>query len=153
MPGPHLVAAFTSDTGALMCAFTATTNADEDAQLAREQRDDIFDPIRAHLTPLPGSTPAPVQLSITWDVPRSKAHLVWSESDNPNVANYSVRYHPCPVYKASEEQTVSSVPAGMEEFFTDIGLPAPGSTAWFNVYVVMTTGNAKGSNAVKIIRP
>lgn len=47
---------------------------------------------------------------------------------------------------------VSALP-GTLEFLTDFGLPAQGSVAWFKVYVVTTTSNEKGSNAVKVVRP
>jgi len=72
------------------------------------------------------STPDAVQLSVSWNVLQAKAHLVWSESLGPNLANYSVPYHPGLVYRASQEQTVSSAPAGTEEFFTNFGLPVSG---------------------------
>ncbi len=36
---------------------------------------------------------------------------------------------------------------------TAFGLVASGAVAWFKVYVVTTTGNEKGSAAVKVIRP
>jgi hypothetical protein len=32
------------------------------------------------------------------------------------------------------------------------GLAAPGATAVFNVYVVLTSGTEKGSNVVRIVR-
>lgn len=83
----------------------------------------------------------------------SKAHLVWSASANPALDFYSIRYHTGPKYKAAEEQVVGSATVGTLEFLTDFGLPAQGSVAWFKVYVVTTTGNEKGSNAVKVIRP
>ena len=81
------------------------------------------------------------------------AKLVWSVSADPDLDYYSIRYHPGPRYKASEEQTIAAVPAGTEEYLTIEGLAAEGSVAWFKVYVVLTTGNEKGSLAVKIIRP
>ena len=38
------------------------------------------------------------------------------------------------------------------EFSTNYGQVAPGATALFKVYVVMTTANEKGSNTVSVTR-
>ena len=177
LSGAYLVAAFTTDAAALSTAFTTVTTTDQDAQLSRNQRDAIFVPIYERmrqyrlavvaalppgnpliaslprLTPAAGSTPDPVQLSASWDAAESKARLVWSASLDAALDFYSIRYHPGPKYKAAEEQVVGSAPVGTLEFLTDFGLPAQGSVAWFKVYVVTTTGNEKGSNAVKVVRP
>lgn len=177
LSGPYLVAAFNTDAAALSTAFTALETADQNAQLSREQRDQTFGPIyewlkqyrlvvvatftAGHplidslpkLTPAPGSTPDPVNLSASWDPAPLMARLIWSASAAPDLDFYSIRYHPGPRYKASEEQTVGSVPAGTLEFLTAYGLPASGSVAWFKVYVVTLTSNEKGSNAVKVVRP
>ena len=178
LSGPYAVAAFNTDAASLSTAFTTLETADQNAQLAREQRNQTFEPIFVwlkqyrlvvvatfppghplvdslpKLTPPPGSTPDPVQASVSWDAGLLKARIVWSASADPELDYYSIRYHPGPRYKASEEQTVGSVPgAGALEFLTDFGLPASGSVAWFKVYVVTLTSNEKGSNAVKQIRP
>jgi len=42
---------------------------------------------------------------------------------------------------------------GALEFFTDSGLAAAGNVASFKVYVITTTHNEKGSNAVSVTRP
>ena len=80
------------------------------------------------------------------------AHLVWTASTNPALSHYAVRYHPGPKYKASEEQAVAIVPAGTLFLDTDFGLAASGSSGWYKAYVVLNTGNERGSNAVKVIR-
>ncbi len=103
------------------------------------------------LTAPSGSTPKPVRLSAVWNVDR--ATLTWTASDNANLDNYSIRYHPGPRYKAAEEQAVDRLNPGNTSFDTDFGLVASGAVAWFKVYVVTTTGNEKGSAAVKVIRP
>jgi hypothetical protein len=176
LSGTYTQALFATDATALSTAFTTLTTADQNAQLSRQLRDQLFEPIYQRLkqyrlavvgrfpagdpiidslpklTPAAGTTPAAVQLSASWDGGSSMAELVWSASLDPDLDYYSVRYHPGPKYKASEEQTVDSVIAGTETFSTDFGLPASGSVAWFKVYVVTTTGNEKGSNAVKVVR-
>lgn len=176
LAGAYAQAGFATDAASLSTAFTALATTDQNAQLSRQQRDQLFeaiyqrlkqyrlvvtgrfpagDPIidsLPRLTPPAGSTPAAVQLSQSWNPGTNMADLVWSASADPDLDYYSVRYHPGPKYKASEEQTVDSVIAGTTTFSTDYGLPATGSVAWFKVYVVTTTGNEKGSNAVKVVR-
>jgi len=177
LSGAYLQATFATEATALSTAFTAVSNADIGLRNSREARNIAFAPVYQRmkqyrlavaaalppghplassipaLTPPPGATPAPVQLSASWNSGTDMADLVWSTSLDPSLAEYSIRYHPGPRYKAAEEQTVDSVPAGTTAFSTDFGLPAPGSVAWFKVYVVLTTGNEKGSNAVKVVRP
>lgn len=176
LSGSYTQALFNTDATALSTAFTSLTTADQSAQLSRQQRDQLFEPMYQRmkqyrqavvgafapgnplidslpaLTPAAGSTPAAVQLSASWNGGTDMADLVWGVSADPDLDFYSIRYHPGPKYKAAEEQTVDSVIAGTQTFSTDFGLPAPGSVAWFKVYVVTTTGNEKGSNAVKVVR-
>ena len=38
------------------------------------------------------------------------------------------------------------------EFLTHDGLPTPGATGLYRIYVILTTGNEKGSNTVAITR-
>ena len=46
------------------------------------------------------------------------------------------------------------VPAGgPRELFTPFALGAPGLTAGFKVYVILTTGNERGSDAKFVTRP
>lgn len=176
LSGAYNQAAFVAEQTAMDAAFTAVDTTDQNLRNSREQRDILFRPMYERmkqyrllvaaalppghalsqtipaLTPAPGSTPDPVSLSGSWNAGTDMGDLVWTASAEPDLDYYSVRYHPGPRYKAGEEQTVDSVPAGTEEFSTDFGLVAPGSVAWFKVYVVTTTGNEKGSNAVKITR-
>ena len=55
-------------------------------------------------------------------------------------------------YRAAEELAVAALPKTATTFETATGLAAPGSAATFKVYVLTTTGNEKGSNAVKVTR-
>jgi hypothetical protein len=45
------------------------------------------------------------------------------------------------------------LPTDPLEFLTLSGLAASGDVATFKVYVILTTGNEKGSNTVTITRP
>jgi hypothetical protein len=177
LTGGYLVATFNADVAALRAAFVATTNAESAATFARRQRDAALAPIRARLvqyrravtgafasgnaliaslpalSPPAGATPDPVSLSAVWNAAQAQAVLTWQASSAPDLANYSVRYHPGPRYRAAEEQSVALLGPGVLTFATDFGLVASGSLAWFKVYVILSTGNEKGSNAVKVIRP
>jgi hypothetical protein len=176
LSGSYTQALFATDATALSTAFSSVITADKSAELSRQQRNQLFEPMYQRmkqyrqalvaafppghplvdslpaLTPPAGSTPDAVQLSASWNAGTELADLVWSASADPDLDYYSIRYHPGPRYKASEEQTVDSVLPGTQTFSTFYGLPATGSVAWFKVYVVTTTGNEKGSNAVKVVR-
>lgn len=173
----YLIASFTAHVALLRTAYTATSQADTAATFARKNRDAAIAVVKEKMvmyrqavagsftaghplivslpavSPPAGSTPPAVSLSGSWNVGDSLANLVWSASSSPSLDHYSIRYHPGPTYKASEEQSVTTVAAGTELLDTAYGLPASGSVAWFKVYVVTSTGNEKGSNAVKITRP
>jgi hypothetical protein len=137
LAGGYPIATFNTAAAALSAAFTAVGDADQAANLVRAQRDALFAPIYERLiqyrqviqgqfaegdpllvslprlTPAPGSTPAAVNLSGSWNSGTSMANLVWSESTAPDFSHYQVRYHPGPRYKAAEEQIVDDVPAGI----------------------------------------
>lgn len=177
LSGNYVQATFVTDAGAMSTAFSALSTADVALDTARSLRGitfrALFQRMKQYrlavaaalppgsplvgsipaLTPPPGNTPAAVQASASWNTGTDMADLVWSTSTEPDLDHYSVRYHPGPHYKASEEQTVASVAAGTTTFSTDFGLPATGSVAWFKVYVRTHDGREKGSNAVKVIRP
>ena len=81
------------------------------------------------------------------------ADLQWSASPNPDLDHYSIRTAPGPTYKAADESVVDDVPSNQTDFSTNAGLLAPGATALFRVYVVLTTANEKGSNTVSVTHP
>ncbi len=176
LPGGYTQANHATELAALRAAYIAVDNANETARLNRKKRDVLLPPIKKRLlqyrvavlatfgpndpltlsvplvTPPPGSTPQPVNLSGVWNATTSKADLDWSASTNANLAHYSVRTAPVP-YHAADESVVGEVSAGALEFSTVAGLLAPGSVAQFKVYVVLTTGNEKGSNTVSVTHP
>lgn len=177
LTGGYAIATFATDLTALRTAFANVTTTDEGATFARKTRDVLISAVRARLVQyrqavtgafpagnaliaaLPrlsaaaGSTPDPVVLAGSWFVAGSTGRLDWMPSTDANLDHYSIRYHPGPRYKAAEEQAVDTVAAGTNTFDTLYGLAASGSVSWFKVYVVTGTGNERGSNAVKIIRP
>ena len=106
------------------------------------------------LSPLPGSTPDNVAASGQWDPMLQTAKLSWSASNDPNLAEYSIRFVASPVYSTDDESVIGTVPSSSpREFQTLSGLMTPGSTASFKVYAVLSTGNESGSNPVTISRP
>ncbi len=171
----YTLATFNTDLAALRTSATAYSAASQNATIARDKRNLLMATLVQRLkqyrgaaiakltagsaliasipalTAPSGSTPKPVRLSAVWDT--DHATLTWTPSDNANLDYYSFRYHPGPRYKAAEEQAVDTTVPGITTFETDFGLVASGAVAWFKVYVVTTTGNEKGSAAVKVIRP
>lgn len=106
------------------------------------------------LTPLPGSTPDAVDVTIVWDAERQQAKITWTENPDAHVEAYEVRYSPGPDYSGDDETTIASIPPDApRELFTDAGLTAPGLVASFKVYVITDTGHEKGSKAVSLTRP
>ena len=176
--GGFLVATFNTDLATLKTTSTTWQNALQDVKLERERRNDLQDIVQPilrdyraaiegtfaptdalvaslpRLTPEPGSTPDAVTANGTWEATPAQAKLTWSASDNPNLSEYSLRFCAGANYSTDDESVIGSVgPSETREFLTDSGLTTPGSTATFKVYVVLTTGNEKGSNTVTITRP
>lgn len=177
LQGGYSQANLTADIAALRAAYAAANDATANSRSAREERDLLLPNLRARMkqyrqvakgrlpassplagtipaySPPPGSTPAPVKVFGVWDAALGQAVLTWEASSNPALDSYSIRTAPGPVYKAAEEVVVASVPTAQNTFATDTGLAAPGSVALFRVYVVLSTGNERGSATVKISRP
>ncbi|MBC8064508.1 MAG: hypothetical protein H7Y17_06745 [Chlorobia bacterium] len=177
LPGGHTVAQFGTLVSTLKTTFTNLTQADQDMDREHDERDQIYFRIRdelatyramvtglfaeghalvlsiPRLVPLPGHTPDPVVLSGAWNALNEKADLSWTASVDPDLASYSVRRSGATPYDASTETAVESVLPGTLAISTDDGLSAPGSTMGFKVYVVLSTGNERGSNAVSVSRP
>jgi hypothetical protein len=177
LAGGYSLANFTTELAALRAAFVASTNGDADSRQARSERDVLLPPAKSRMTlyrqavkgilpagspllltipavnPPPGSTPDPVNLSGVWNDTTDEADLSWSASPNPNLDHYSVRTAPGPTYHAADESVVADVLPPDTTFSTNQGLLAPGATALFRVYVVLTTANEKGSNTVSVTHP
>jgi hypothetical protein len=106
------------------------------------------------LSPLPGHTPDPVDLSGTYDPVDARAELTWTESTDPELASYQLRSVPGPDYTADDESTLITIPAGGSlTYNTSAGFGIPGSAVSYKVYVRLTTGNEAGSDAVTVTRP
>lgn len=176
--GGYTRAMFDAERGVLRDAYGALTDAEVALKVAREERNDLQDAIyqvlknyrlkvptafeRGHalidslpaLTPPEGRTPAPVQAHAIWDAPAEKAKLSWAESTDPALKEYEIRAVPGDAYEADDEAVIGNVPAGApREFATDFGLTTPGMTSSFKVYVMLKTGNERGSEPVAVLRP
>jgi len=106
------------------------------------------------VAPTTGVSTAPdMTLTGEWDPTRLAAILTWSGTQDASHDRFEVRYHPGPKYKDAEEQVVGSVLKGVLSVITDYGLSVPHSTAWFKVYNILSNGEERGSNPVKLVRP
>lgn len=175
--GGYDQATLVTDLAALKTAYSTLNSAETTLKVTREERNDLQDGLYAvlksyravlptffakgdalveslpRLTPAPGSTPDAVVLSGQWDDVNTFAQLNWTASSDPNLTSYDIRMSPGPTYSTSDETVVDSVIPGTLGYTTLEGLELPGSTAGYKVYVVTSTGNEKGSNAVIISRP
>lgn len=177
--GGYTLATFTTDQAALNTAFTTIENTDENVTLAIRQRDALWNPIFARLrqyrlsvqgrfvpsaplylslpalTPPPGHTPAAVNISALWNVGLAKAVVTYTASADPQLQEYELRASfGGTKYNADTASVIESHLAGdLTPFETADGLVASGSKAFYKVFVIVTTGNEKGSNTASVTRP
>lgn len=106
------------------------------------------------LSPDAGSTPDPVTATGLWNAPTTQGKITWAASTDANLEKYEVRWAPGTIYNSENEVVLGTVlPGAALEFFTAQGLGTAGASSNFKVYVIVTTGNERGSNVVKITRP
>lgn len=178
LPGGYAVATFLTDLTALKTAYAAISTADHEVNLERKLRNFIQDKVEPALvayrrgvagafpendplvlslpqvSPDPGSTPDAVSANGSWDATLVSAKLTWSASPDANLVEYEIRFSPGPNYSTETETVVGNVaPTAPREFLTNAGLSSSGDVASFKVYVILSTGNEKGSNTVTITRP
>ncbi len=176
--GGYPVATFITELASLKTAYTTWLAAIQETDIERQRRNDVqvlaYAMLRDYraavegtfaatnalveslprLSPEPGSTPDPVTANSTWEAALLQGKITFSASSDPHLAHYELRFCAGPVYASDTESVIGSLtPGEPREFLTNAGLTAPGSTASFKVYVILTTGNEKGSNTVTITRP
>lgn len=174
----YALAQFEGDMESLRLAYRALTEADLALRLAREERNDLQDviyevlkkyrlklptavPINSALadslpalTPAPGHTPEAVAAQAAWVAAQLQAKITWTGSKDADLAHYEVRGVPGDSYHSDDETVLATImPDAAREFFTDFALSQPGITAGFKVYVVLNSGNERGSNPVYLTRP
>lgn len=171
------LALFQTEVAALRVNYKTLTDAENDARIARGQRDVLLTPLRDRFvmyraailveygamhpftTTLPdvyvqpGSTPSPVPLTGTWNPTTAQAEFNWPASDDPNLDEYEMRMSPGPTYDAATATVIGHIPAGTTTFATSEGLASSGDVASFKLFVKLTTGHEAGSNTVTITRP
>ena len=100
-------------------------------------------------------TPDPVMAAANYDAADHKAVITFTESTDKDLDYYELRGVPGPEYDGEDEQVIATLPKGASprEFRTDFSLAGPGMAASFKVYVILTTENEAGSEAVTIERP
>ena len=176
--GGYTLATYTTDLAALKTAYSSHAAAQNGLNLARGQRNEtqaklyeIFKQYRLRiptefpqgsailetlprLTPLPGHTPAPVELSGNYDAPTEKAVLAWSAPADAAVTTLQLRASAGPEYDAEDETHLASFPAaGPSSWTGTFGLGVPGSAAAFKIFTLTAEGHECGSNPVTITRP
>jgi hypothetical protein len=175
--GGVTLAEFNTRVAALQEAFEEVKAVATRLKLARQQRDRTLAEIRARLrqykdavvahvgpdssllmsiprlSPLKGSTPDAVVASGAWNADEGMAVITWEPSEHPKLDHYEIRRGRGRAYRAAEETVVGRAPAGATSFRSQLGLEEPGSAVEVRVYVVLKTGNQKGSNTVRIVRP
>lgn len=106
------------------------------------------------LWPLPGHTPEPVTAAGAWDAEAGAARLSWEASAEAQLSHYEVRMCPGADYTTEEETVLGRVkPEGERLWLSPIGLEVPGAEAAYRIYVVLETGNERGSETLRVVRP
>lgn len=179
LTGGYNRAAFVADQAALVAAMTLVETTAANALQKRRDRDvawtKIYNELKQYrlavqgrfspadalyqslpaLTPPSGHTPAAVNVSAAWDSNLAKAVVTYTNSSDPDLANYELRACFGNRYRTDEEQVLATNAPGTNppRFATDAGLVASGSRVFYKVYVVLTTDNEKGSKSVSVTRP
>ncbi len=176
--GDYTVADFAAELDALRAVYTAWTRAGAVLRLTRARRNAlqkrIYSVLKQYrqlvpgmfpegspyvtslpaLTPKPGHTPKPVAAAASWDAASARAKITWEASDEATLKEYQVRGCPGDKYDTGDEHVVAhAAPSTPRECLTTFGLAQTGSTASFRVYVILDTGNEKGSDTVSVERP
>jgi hypothetical protein len=179
LTGTYTLAMFTTDQAALNASFTAIETTQTNVETAIRDRDVIwkanYNRMKEYrltvqgrfnsadalylslpiLTPASGHTPDAVNASALWDVGLSKAVVTYSSSTDAQLQEYELRgSFGGTKYSESNAVVLGNHPAGnVTPFQTDAGLVASGSKVYYKVYVVLTTGNERGSATVSVTRP
>ena len=168
---------FIDEINELQAAYAAEALANQNAVLARSERDGIMATAKAVMvsyrkvvpprcaqhptlvetlpavTPPPGHTPQPVNASAVFQAP-DQAKIVYGASQEATLARYELRGNPGEEYEDEDAVTIATHgPGDPLEFVTGFGLTQPGTQASYKVYVVLETGNEAGSAAMTVERP
>jgi len=177
LPDGYPLATFLTDLAALKQSYEDQDDAEQELKLERERRNDAqdlaypimrdyrtavlgaFTPEHAlvaslpRLSPEPGTTPDPVQLTGSRNPTTNAVTFNFTASTNPNLAKYQLRYCVGTTYSSETEIVIVDVPAGTLTVTTSVGVEDPGDEAVYKLFVILDTDNEAGSNPVPIIRP
>jgi hypothetical protein len=176
LTGGYALANFTTDLNSIRGAFVTAKNASEQASFVRKQRDLLLPPAEQRmkqyrgviearfagsafeaslpaLSPPPGSTPDPVFVTGGWIAAASHVELKWEPSTNAKLLHYDVRGCSGTTYKVANEFSIDVVEPGEVQWAGTGGVPYPSAQCVYRVYVVLKTGNERGSNDVLVTRP
>ena len=171
------VAEFASAITSLQADHAAEADANQNAVLARSQRDNTMANAKAlmvsyrkviparcaqhpalvetlpTITPAPGHTPDPVNATAQFVAPAS-AKISYDASRESTIVRYELRGNPGATYDEDSAMTLDSRnPTESREFITSYGLSLPGSQLALKVYVILASGNEAGSAPMVITRP
>jgi hypothetical protein len=106
------------------------------------------------LTPEGGHTPAAVNAQAEFQEPEV-AKITFDASTDPDLDHYELHAVVGEEWNAEDADVIATLPkdASPLQFVTTFGLTSPGGSATFSVYVVLTTGNVKGSTPMTVVRP
>ena len=176
--GASSLATFTNALAALKASYTALSSAENALGVKRQERtaleNRIYPILKAYrqripaefaegspilatlprLSPVPGSTPDPVVANGNYNPATITADLNWTASTETDLASYEVRGVAGPDYDTEDEVNLATIPPGAPRTYsTNFALGTPGNAASYKVYVILTTGNERGSNPVSVPRP
>jgi hypothetical protein len=179
LPGGYTLANFASGQAALNASFTAIESAQGGAATAVRNREvmwkAVYERLKQYrlavkgrfaagaalpaslpgLTPPPGSTPKPVNISAVWDPAAEEAVVTYTASTSPLLSEYELRgSFGGSRYNSGAASVLGNHPAGMvTPFRTRDGLVGSGSRVHYKVFVIVTTGNERGSRPASVTRP
>ena len=95
-----------------------------------------------------------MQANGAWNAATVEADLNWTAITGTELGHYEIRGVAGPDYDREDESSITSIPAaGPLLYATNYALGTPASAASYKVYVILPTGNERGSNPVTITRP
>jgi len=170
--------AFQTAVDALRALYAAERDAQQDARLARAQRDAVkaaaYDGMKCYrmavearcqglpellaslprLTPVSGGrVPEPVNASAVF-VPPDQARVVYEASADPDLARYRLRGNPGTEYREGDAVDIAThLPLDELEFTTNFGLTQPGAAVTFRLFTQLTNGNEAGSAPMTVMWP
>jgi hypothetical protein len=106
------------------------------------------------LTPDGGHTPAALQAQAEFQAP-DMAKITFEASTDAELDRYELHAVVGEDWNAEDADVIATLAkdASPLEFITTFGLTLPGGSATLSVYVVLTTGNVKGSTPMTVVRP